>query len=70
MQLKNTFLRMKFRVRTLFTGKKKTMERLGSIRIRQRIDRIKSKGSDFAFSDKIAKLRKSLGNELLTEGIQ
>ena len=69
-QMKNAYLRVKFRVRTLFTSKKKTMERVGNLKIKQRIAKIKSQGSENLLFNKLETFRKSLRNELLTEGLQ
>ena len=61
MQLKNTFRRIKFKVRMLFTDNEITMRRL---------DRLKDSRINQPFYDKLLAKQKSFRQELLTEGLR
>lgn len=60
MKLKNTILRMKFRVRMLFADNEKTM---------QRLKKLKEYRLNKPFYDKLLARQKSFRQELLAEGI-
>jgi hypothetical protein len=60
MQLRNAYLRIKFRVRTLFTNNDKTLRRAADLKD-ARINK--------QFYDKLIARQKTFRQELLTEGI-